>query len=49
MISLKPPDIRAETAEEQIQQLNRYLYQLVQELNWALQTLETMAKNKEGR
>lgn len=40
MIDLKLPNITGATPEEQIRQIHRYLYQLVQELNWALQILE---------
>lgn len=46
MIDLKPPNITGVTPDEQIQQLQRYLYQLVQELNWALQMLERQTKNE---
>lgn len=46
MIELKLPNITGGTPEEQIQQLKRYLYQLVQELNWALQALEKQTKNE---
>lgn len=40
MIDLRPPNGGGGTPQEQIQELRRYLFQLVQELNWALQTLE---------
>lgn len=45
MIDLKLPNITGETPEEQIQQIHRYLYQLVQELNWALDTLSNQASS----
>lgn len=47
MINLKPPNFGAGSTEEQIRQIQSYLYQLTQELNWALQTLETMISKKE--
>lgn len=46
MIELKLPNITADTPEEQIQQLKRYLYQLVQDLNWALQTLDKQSQDQ---
>lgn len=48
MIDLKLPNIGNGEPEKQIQELKRYLYQLVEELNWALQTLEKdMGKDEE--
>lgn len=41
MIDFRLPNITGKTPEEQIEQLKNYLYSLVQELNWALNTLET--------
>lgn len=48
MIDLKPPNIGTGSAEEQVQQIRSYLYQLTQEINWALQTLENMISQREG-
>jgi hypothetical protein len=41
MITIRFPNITEPTAEGQIAQLKSYLYQLVQQLNWALSTLES--------
>lgn len=40
MTHLRLPNITASSETEQLQQIKSYLYQLVQELNWALATLE---------
>lgn len=40
MTNLRLPNITASSQTEQLQQIKSYLYQLVQELNWALSTLE---------
>ena len=41
MITIRFPNITEPTAEGQLAQLKSYLYQLVQQLNWALSTLES--------
>ena len=41
MINIRFPNITEPTAEGQIAQIKSYLYQLVQQLNWALSTLES--------
>ena len=43
---LRYPNITGKTAEEQIQQLKRYLYQLIDELNFLLSTTETQNSHK---
>lgn len=48
MIDLKPPNIGTGSTEEQVQQIRNYLYQMTQEINWALQALENMIERKEG-
>lgn len=40
MTHLRLPNITASSETEQLQQIKSYLYQLVQELNWALSALE---------
>ena len=40
VIHLRLPNITGKSEQEQLQQLKSYLYQLVQELNWAFETLE---------
>ncbi len=40
MIELRLPNVTGTTPEEQIAELKRYLYSTVNQLNWALQTLE---------
>lgn len=48
MIDLKLPNIGNGEPEEQLRELKSYLYQLVEALNWALQTLEkNMGKDEE--
>lgn len=44
---LNPPKIDGETTEEQLRQVKRYLFQLVEELNWALEDIEKTAQKKE--
>lgn len=41
MIDIRSPNITASTAEGQLQQMQSYMIQLVQQLNWALNTVET--------
>ena len=48
MINLRYPNINGRTEEEQLTQVKSYLHQLVQELNWVLNTIET-ANNKENK
>ena len=40
MINIRLPNITANSEREQLLQVNSYLHQLVQELNWALSTIE---------
>lgn len=47
MITLRFPNITGNTPEKQVEQLKDYLYNLVQELNWAFSTLEA-AQEQEG-
>ena len=41
MINIRLPNITANTEQEQLLQVKSYLHQLVQELNWALTTIES--------
>lgn len=41
---LRYPNITGRTPEEQIDQLKRYLYQLIDELNFVLSTMNTQKK-----
>lgn len=41
MINLKPPHITGATEAEQLAQISSYLRGLVQELNWALSSLDS--------
>lgn len=41
MINIRLPNITAQTDREQLMQVKSYLHQLVQELNWALTSIET--------
>lgn len=41
MINIRLPNITAGTEREQLLQVKSYLHQLVQELNWALSSIET--------
>lgn len=41
MIDLRYPNIQGKTATEQLGQVNSYLHQLVEQLNWALNTVES--------
>lgn len=43
MINIRLPNITAPTEREQLIQVKSYLHQLVQELNWALTTIESGA------
>lgn len=46
MMNLPYPNVSNGTPEQQVQQLKRYLYQLVDQLNYQLKQLEK--NNKEG-
>lgn len=41
MINIRLPNITAQTEREQLLQVKSYLHQLVQDLNWALTTIES--------
>ena len=41
---LRYPNITGRTPEEQIEQLKRYLYQLIDQLNFVLSTIDTQKK-----
>lgn len=41
---LRYPNITGRTPEEQIDQLKRYLYQLIDDLNFVLSTMNTQKK-----
>lgn len=45
MINIRLPNITAPTEKEQLIQVKSYLHQLVQELNWALSTVESGNSN----
>lgn len=45
-MKLKMPNITGRTAEEQVKQVGTYLRQLVQELNWALSSGDTVTKDE---
>ena len=40
-VNLRLPNITADTEQGQLSQIKGYMYQLVQELNWALETIES--------
>lgn len=40
-IELRLPNITATTAEEQLKQVKSYLYQMVEQLNWAMKNMES--------
>lgn len=42
---LRYPNITGRTPEEQIEQLKRYLYQLIDELNFVLSTMDTQKRS----
>lgn len=42
MIDLRLPNIQGKTEAEQMAQMKSYLYQLVEQLNWALNTVESV-------
>lgn len=44
MKPLRLPNITGETPEKQLTQLKSYIFQLVQDLNYALSELERMSK-----
>lgn len=41
MIQIRLPNITGKTPEEQLKQIQSYLFQLVGELNWALSVIES--------
>ena len=41
MIHIRLPNITGKTEQEQLTQIKSYLYQLAQDLNWALSTMES--------
>lgn len=41
MMNIRYPNITGKTPEEQLAQMRSYLHQLVDQLNWALSTLES--------
>lgn len=45
-MKLKMPNITGRTAEEQVKQVGTYLRQLVQELNWALSSGDTVTREE---
>ena len=45
MINIRLPNITAPTEKEQLMQVKSYLHQLVQELNWALSSVESSNSN----
>ena len=47
MMNIRLPNINATTEKEQLVQVKSYLHQLVQELNWALSTLEPNSTTKD--
>lgn len=46
MTNIRLPNINASTEKEQLIQVKSYLHQLVQELNWALSTIESGASTE---
>ena len=44
MINLRLPNISGKTEREQLEQIRSYLYQFVQELNWAMSNIDTKAE-----
>lgn len=42
MIQIRLPNITGKTPEEQLKQIQSYLFQLVGELNWALSAMENV-------
>ena len=49
MINIRLPNINATTEKEQLIQVKSYLHQLVQELNWALSSMEPGAAKSTGK
>lgn len=43
--NIRIPNITASTPTEQIRQVHSYLYQVVEQLNWALNTIESTSEN----
>ena len=46
MIDLRYPNIQGKTEEEQLVQVKSYLHQLVEQLNWAMKTIESAQGGK---
>lgn len=47
MIDIRLPKVNATDTEGQIRQIMSYMYQMVEQLNWALNTLEKNAGRQE--
>lgn len=47
--NIRIPNITASTPTEQIRQVHSYLYQVVEQLNWALNSIETASSNVETK
>ena len=45
-IDIRLPNINARTDSEKISQLSKYLYQLTEQLNFSLNTIETTVTNQ---
>lgn len=41
MVDIRLPNINGKTTEQQMAQIRSYLYQMVEQLNWALNTIDT--------
>lgn len=48
MVDIRLPNINGKTTEQQMAQIRSYLYQMVEQLNWALNTIDTdnMTENR---
>lgn len=49
MINIRLPNITEGSEREQLQQIKRYLHQLVNELNWALSVIEAQNRASEDK
>ena len=47
-VEIRLPNITAPTADGQMQQMKSYMYQLVQQLNWALHTVDSGTTESTG-
>lgn len=47
MIEIRLPNINGTTEKEQIDQLKSYIYQLVEQLNWAFNALENASRKED--